>query len=79
MIFLQKELYAHGCNRARDTFENVAQAAHRGLYPDWTDEEVLCHPLDAMILCRYVRVAVQAPGLPDQVILHAPLNKRKRS
>jgi hypothetical protein len=71
------ELEACGCELGRDQFDDLVQEVWADLYPSWTVDELACNPLDAHCLCDEVRRRVEAE-IPDNVIMHALMNARKR-
>ncbi len=75
---LDEELRAAGAKMTRATFYEEVEAVRQALYPQWTQDELACHPHDALQFCDVVRLRVGAP-LPDHVILRAMLNQRKRA
>jgi hypothetical protein len=70
-------LRAAGCRLTRAQFYDLADEVREALYPDWTQDELACHPHDALQFCEVVRVKAGAP-VPDNMVMKALLNRRKR-
>ena len=47
------------------------------MYPEWTVDELACHPTEAHDYCEQVRLKASAK-IPDHVILRTLMNARKR-
>ena len=62
----------------RDRIVEVAERVHFERYPDWTVDELLLHPREAIKLCREVRVSPLVAFPSDSQILRAYLNARKQ-
>jgi hypothetical protein len=45
-------------------------------HPGWSEDELLCHPREALAMCR--RVRMQFPRASDDEICRALINGRKR-
>jgi hypothetical protein len=50
-------------------------------YPDWSRDQLLCHPAEAILLCKEVRIRVRpiAETMTASDILLTYLNQSKRS
>ncbi len=60
---------------------SVADAAYDILtqaYRDWSVDRFLCHPAEAITLCKAVRRKLHRPSLKDHEILWTLVNARKR-
>ena len=78
MATLAEKLQTLGCTMESADFNDVVVEVWHALCPDWTDEELLVHPRDALRLCDCVRMRVDC-NLPDELILRAMTNIRKKS
>ncbi len=76
---LDQELTAAGYDGTPDSFKEKIVDIFHASHPNWTEDDLVCHPRDALHYCNYVRSAVQCPDLPDPVILKTLLNIRKSS
>lgn len=74
---IDAELRAAGCRLPRDEFYDLVEDARVALFPDWTQDELACHPHDALQFCEIVRIRAEAP-VPDSLIMRMMLNRRKR-
>lgn len=61
-----------------DRQREVAADLYFEAYPDWSVDELLCHPDEAKKLCNGVRSRTGSPGLKDFDILWSLLGSRKR-
>jgi hypothetical protein len=62
--------------------DHVADAAFdikAEAYPSWSIDQFLCHPTEALTLCKAVRIKLHRRGLTDFEILWTLVNARKRS
>jgi hypothetical protein len=75
-INFQDELRAVGYDLPRDEFYDLVDGLRRVLYPEWTQDELVCHPREAVQFCDAVRGKAKAP-VPDHLILKALMNRRK--
>jgi hypothetical protein len=73
---IEAELRAAGCDLTRSGFYDLVDEIRQTLYPDWSQDELACHPHDAQQFCTIVRSRVSAP-IPDNVIMKAMLNRHK--
>jgi hypothetical protein len=74
---LDAELRAVGCLLNREQFYEEIDRTRKAIYPEWTQDELACHPQEALRFCEIVRSKVQAP-VPDHLIMKAMFNARKR-
>ncbi len=74
---LDTALKAIGLRLTRRQFHDLVNEVRRSLYPEWTEDELACHPHDALQFCEVVRLRAEAP-LPDNVIMRALFSARKR-
>ena len=72
-----KELKASGCTLGREEFYELVQDVRVAMCPSWTVDELACNPQDAIRVCNEVRRRTHAP-VPDNVVMHALMNARKR-
>jgi hypothetical protein len=75
---IMAELTAAGSTLSRDDFYDLVMEQRALSFPNWTEDELACHPGDALRFCETVRQKVAAP-VQDHVIMHALMNARKRS
>lgn len=71
------ELHAAGCPLNREQFYEAVERIRRAIYPEWTQDELACHPHEALRFCEIVRSKIQGP-VPDHLVMKAMLNYRKR-
>ena len=76
-VDFDKELQAVGCSLTRAQLYELVEGLSRTLYPEWSPDELACHPHDALQFCKIVRAKAKA-HLPDYIILKALLNRRKQ-
>ncbi len=76
-VRLETRLRSLGYTDKQEEFETILADVFFALCPDWTDEELLFHPDDAKTYCHAVRCRT-TKGLPDELILRALINIRKR-
>jgi hypothetical protein len=61
-------------NLVADTAYEILTQSYRA----WSVDRFLCHPTEAIRLCRAVRKALHRPRLRDYEILWTLINSRKR-
>jgi hypothetical protein len=71
------ELEACGCVLSREELYELVQDVRVAMCPSWTVDELACNPQFAIRVCDEVRRRSQAE-VPDNVIMHALMNARKR-
>ena len=76
-MLLINELEACGFERGEEKFRKVVMSAFAQLHGNWTDEDLLCSPRDALHYCNTVRLDAGAPDAPDRLILRTLTNCRK--
>lgn len=59
------------------TIRTAALEALKRLHPDWTVDELLVHPKDALELCRHIRECL-GKRVSDDDICRTLLNARKQ-
>ena len=74
---LEAALRAAGCPLTRAQFYDVLDDGRQAFYPGWSEDELACHPRDALQFCEVVRLKANAP-VPDAVIMRALLNRREQ-
>ncbi len=74
---LEEELAAGGCGLDPSAFRDLLLDQKERTSPSWTVDELVCHPDDAKNYCDAVRVATDAPRLPDDLILRTLMNIRR--
>lgn len=74
---VETTLQKFGCQLPRHEFYSQVEEVRVSLFSRWTQDELVCHPHDAMKFCASVRACLNA-NLPDDLILKAVLNARKR-
>jgi hypothetical protein len=75
---LAAELQAVGSSLTAAALADLAGTVLGALYPEWTVDELACHPHDALQFCEAVRMKAAAP-IPDPLIMRALLNRPKRA
>lgn len=73
---LEVELKDAGCNLSPKEFLDLLEERHASMHPDWTVDDLVCHPDEAKEYCEQIRAAVGAP-VPDDIILRRLMNVRK--
>jgi hypothetical protein len=70
------ELRAAGYEGNREQFYEKVEELSRVLFPEWTADELACHPHESLQFCEIVRRVV-AP-VPDHLVMKAMMNRRKQ-
>ena len=73
---LEVELRNVGCNLHPKRFIELLEERHASMHPDWTVDDLVCHPDQAKAYCEQIRSEVGAQ-VPDHVILRRLMNARK--
>jgi hypothetical protein len=73
---LEVELRNAGCSLDPKRFIELLEERHASMHPDWTVDDLVCHPDQARTYCEQIRSEVGAP-VPDHVILRRLMNARK--
>ena len=73
---LESELAEVGCDMDPKMFRELLEERHVTMHPNWTVDDLVCHPDEAKLYCEQIRVEVGAP-VPDHVILRTLMNARK--
>jgi hypothetical protein len=73
---LKTELEEVGCDMDPKMFVDLLEERHATMHPNWTVDDLVCHPDAAKAYCDQIRAEVDAP-VPDQVILRRLMNARK--
>ncbi len=76
---LAEELKAAGYKGTVDAFRDVITEEFHGMFRSWTDEELMCHPREAVHFCNCVRLKSRLTDIPDSLILRTLTNNRKAS
>jgi transcriptional regulator with XRE-family HTH domain len=74
---LETELKECGCSLDVTGFRERIDELRVLMFPNWTADDLVCHPRDACNYCDKVRSAIGCDKLEDFVILKALLNIRK--
>jgi len=74
---LAEELTAIGWKEDRNDFEELLVTIFHGEFRNWTDEDLLVSPREAVRYCALVRQSSRLGDLSDSVILRALTNLRK--
>lgn len=69
-------LRAVGYTSGREKFYETVEELSTDLFPDWTGDELACHPHEALQFCEVVRQVV--PRVPDHLVMKALMNRRKQ-
>lgn len=72
----EAELRAAGYTAGKEEFYAKVEELSAALFPDWSADELACHPHEALQFCEIVRRVV-AP-VPDHLVMKALLNRRKQ-
>lgn len=75
---LNEELPRCNCAMSPEQFRAVVEEKFNEMFPDWTDDALLCKPREALKFDDAVRLAVGA-DVPDEVINRTLINLRKSS
>jgi hypothetical protein len=78
VIRLDKVLKDYKIDLQPEQFKEVVVGVAQQLAPGWTDERITCNPRVALSLCTEVRQRVNNEALPDEPILRALTNIRRR-
>jgi hypothetical protein len=78
-VRLEKELEGRGLSVSPETLEATIIETFQKDYPGWTDENLLCRPAKASQFAAKIRLLVDEPGFPTNVVLQTLINLRKRS
>jgi hypothetical protein len=73
---LEAELKDAGCSLDPKRFIELLEERHASMHPDWTVDDLVCHPDQAKAYCEQIRSDSGAP-VPDYVILRRLMNARK--
>jgi len=73
---LEVELTNAGCSMDPKMFTEILEKRHASMHPDWSVDDLVCHPDQAKKYCDQIRSDVGAP-VPDDVILRRLMNARK--
>jgi transcriptional regulator with XRE-family HTH domain len=73
---LEIELKDAGCSLDPKRFTELLEERHASMHPDWTVDDLVCHPHQAKAYCDQIRTDAGAP-VPDSVILRRLMNARK--
>jgi hypothetical protein len=73
---LEVELKNAGCSLDPKRFIELLEERHASMQPDWTVDDLVCHPDQAKAFCEQIRSEVGAL-VPDEVILRRLMNARK--
>lgn len=76
---LEDELSGYNIKGGAEKFREVIADVKNGMCRNWTDEDLLCHPVDAIRFCAAVCGKLRCFDLPDDLILRTLLNMRKAS
>jgi hypothetical protein len=70
------DLSAAGYTSGREQFYEKVEELRNALFPEYTADELACHPHEALQFCEVVRRTV-AP-VPDHLVMKALMNRRKQ-
>jgi transcriptional regulator with XRE-family HTH domain len=74
---LETELAEYGCELDRVEFRELLEEHKALTSPNWTVDELVCHPDEAKSYCNHIRTMPDCENLPDPLILRTLLNARK--
>jgi hypothetical protein len=72
-----RDLRAVGYTAGRDQFYEKVEELSNVFCPEWTTDELACHPREALQFCEIVRQVVAAP-VPDHLVMNALMNGRRQ-
>ena len=68
----------YGVDMERDNFIDILCDAFADTYRgQWSLDELLLHPREALVFCDQIKRRLGAYDLPDDIILRAIMNRRK--
>jgi len=73
----ENELRDCGCALSREQFFELVEETRFNMFPAWSQDELACHPSQAVRYCETVRQRAGAP-VPEHVTMHAMFAARKR-
>jgi len=75
---LEEKLREHGCEVPIVQFQDLLQVTFPEHFPNWTIDEMLLHPSEAISFCDDIRGRQKDfSTLPDELILRSLLGRRK--
>lgn len=74
---LDVELESCGCWLSPSAFRELLEVQKDATSPNWTPDDLTCHPDEAKAFCELIRCEAACPQLPDYLILRTLLNIRK--
>lgn len=78
MRHLAKQLRAiKGWDITEEHFKKTVEDVFNEYFSRWTDDELLCHPHDALRFDDWVRYRLGNPNIPDALINRTLINIRK--
>ena len=77
VLLLSDRLSDCGCSMESREFQNLVRGVYEKTYSDWSDEELMFRPSEALKFCKEVRALVGVKRLPDDLVLRALVTWRK--
>lgn len=74
---LETQLKECGCTVSAAEFRDRIDELRAVMFPNWTADDLVCHPRDATTYCERVRTQIGCGRLDDFLILKTLLNVRK--
>jgi transcriptional regulator with XRE-family HTH domain len=74
---LEDELEQFKCSRDAGDFRELLEERKAVLAPNWSIDELVCHPDEAKNFCKTIRAEDGCGGLPDDLILRTLMNIRR--
>jgi hypothetical protein len=71
-----RELKAAGYTQGRDAFYEQVEALRGAHFPEWSADELACHPREALQFCNTIRQL--AGPIPDYLVMKALMNRRRQ-
>jgi len=72
----EADLRAVGFTSGREKFYEKVDELRNAFFPDWTADELACHPHEALQFCEVVRRVVGP--VPDHLVMKALMNRRRQ-
>lgn len=74
---LATRLVTNGCDVTLESFQDELVELMAELCPNWSVDELVLHPADAMNFCTTARRKSGYSGIPDELILRCLMHRRK--
>jgi transcriptional regulator with XRE-family HTH domain len=74
---LEAELEECGCALSAPSFRELVEDRKATIAPNWSIDDLVCHPDEAKGFCHQIRAETACPKLPDFTILRTLMNARR--